>query len=136
MYIFDCKLFNHSVTLPTPTVSGQDTSMWTLTSPDGSRVEGYVVEFECGVRSITFVERCMSVSTSGGTGRVATNVSCFGGLGQLYRVKVWAVSGPNISQALNFGTGVQCREEGRRTAMHVVNMYACLYIYIIYTTSF
>ena len=26
----------------------------------------------------------MSVSASGGTGRVATNVSCFGGLGQLY----------------------------------------------------
>ena len=40
----------------------------------------------------------MSVSASGGTGQVATSVSCFGGLGQLYRVKVWAVSGPNISQ--------------------------------------
>ena len=40
----------------------------------------------------------MSVSASGGTGRVATSVSCFGELGQLYRVKVWAVSGPNISQ--------------------------------------
>ena len=32
----------------------------------------------------------MNVSTSGRTGRVATSVSCFGGLGQLYRVKVWA----------------------------------------------
>ena len=32
----------------------------------------------------------MRVSVSGGTGRVATSVSCFGGLGQLYRVKVWA----------------------------------------------
>ena len=40
----------------------------------------------------------MSVSASGGTGRVVTSVSSFGGLGQLYRVKVWAVSGPNISQ--------------------------------------
>ena len=32
----------------------------------------------------------MSVSASGETGRVATSVSCFGRLGQLYRVKVWA----------------------------------------------
>ena len=41
----------------------------------------------------------MSVmSNSGGTGRVAIDESCFGGLGQLYRVKVWAVSGHNISQ--------------------------------------
>ena len=136
MYIFDSKVFIPSVTLPTPTVSGRDTSLWTLTSPDGSRVKRYIVEFECRVRNITFVEKYMSVSASGGTGRVATNVSCFGGLGQLYRVKVWAVSGPNISQALVFVTGVQCREEGRRAAMHVVNMYACLYIYNIYTTSF
>ena len=72
--------------------------MWTLTSPDGSRVERYIVEFECSVRNITFVEKYMSVSASGGTGRVATSVSCFGQLGQLYRVTVWAVSGPNISQ--------------------------------------
>ena len=43
----------------------------------------------------------MSVSASGGTGQAATSASCFGGLGQLYRVKVWAVSGPNISRALN-----------------------------------
>ena len=42
----------------------------------------------------------MTVSASGGTGRVATSVSCFGGLGQLYRVKVWAVSEPNIRPAL------------------------------------
>ena len=40
----------------------------------------------------------MSIRSSGGTGQVATTVSCFGGLGQLYRVKVWAVSGPNISR--------------------------------------
>ena len=41
----------------------------------------------------------MSVSaTSEGSGRVARDVSCFGGVGQLYRVKVWAVSGHNISQ--------------------------------------
>ena len=71
--------------------------MWTLTSPDGSQVERYIVEFECRVRNMTFVEKYKSVSASGGTGRVATNVSCFGGLGQLYRVKVWAISGPNIS---------------------------------------
>ena len=88
----------HAVTPPTPTVSGRNTSMWTLASPDGSQVERYIVEFECRVRNITFVEKYMSVSASGGTGRVATSVSCFGGLGQLYRVKVWAVSGPNISR--------------------------------------
>ena len=41
----------------------------------------------------------MSVmSNDEGSGRVARDVSCFGGLGQLYRVKVWAVSGHNISQ--------------------------------------
>ena len=98
MYMFDCKVFNPSVTLPTPTVSNQDTSMWTLMSPDSSRVERYIVEFECTVRNITFIEKYMSVSGSGGTGRVAITVSCFGGLGQLYRVKAWAVSGPNISR--------------------------------------
>ena len=59
--------------------------MWTLTSPDGSLVERYIVEFECRVQNITFVEKYMSVNASGGTGRVATSVSCFGGLGQLYR---------------------------------------------------
>ena len=69
------------------------------------------------MRSITFVEKYMSVSASGGIGRVATNVSCFGGLGQLYRVKVWAVSGPNISRALNCTPDGQCREkEGGREA--------------------
>ena len=61
-------------------------------------MERYIVEFECRVQNITFVEKYMSVSASGGTGQVATSVSCFGGLGQLYRVKVWAVSGPNISR--------------------------------------
>ena len=120
--MFDCKVFIPSVTLANPTVSGQDASVWTLTSPDGSQVERYIVEFECRVRNITFVEKYMSVSASGGTGRVATNVSCFGRLGELYRVKVWAVSGSNISRALVFVTGGQCREEGRRALMHVVNM--------------
>ena len=91
--------------------------MWTIVSPDGSRVERYIVEFECSVRSITFVEKYMSVIASGGTGRVATNVSCFGGLGQLYRVKVWAVSGPNISRALVSIPDGQCREEGGRCTM-------------------
>ena len=88
----------------------------THTSPDGSQVERYIVEFECRVRNITFVEKYMSVSASGGTGRVATSVSCFGGLGQLYRVKVWAVSRPNISQALDCTTNGQCREERGETS--------------------
>ena len=109
--------------------------MWTLTSPDGSQVERYIVEFECRVRSITFVEKYMSVSASGGTGRVATSVSCFGGLGQLFRVKVWAVSGPNISRQpavklVNISPALvchipdgQCREEEGemiQTQRHVV----------------
>ena len=93
MFLLD--YFWSPVTLPTPTVSAWNTSMWTLTSPDGSQVERYIVEFECSVRNMTFVEKYMSVSASGGTGQVATSVSCFGGLGQLYRVKVWAVSGAN-----------------------------------------
>ena len=114
MNMLDCEMFNLTVTLPTPTVSGRDTSMWTLTSPDGSQVERYIVEFECRVRNITFVEKSVSFSASGGTGRVATSVSCFGGLGQLYRVKVWTVSGPIISRAMVCVTGGQCREEGRR----------------------
>ena len=113
--MFDCKMPVPSVTLPTPTVSGLDTSMWTLTSRDGNQVERYIVEFECRVRNITFVEKYMSVNASGGTGGVVINVSCFGGLGQLYRVKVWAVSGPNISPALLCATDGQCREkEGGR----------------------
>ena len=107
--IYVCMSSSHS--LPTPTVSGRDTSVWTLTSPDGSRVERYIVEFECRERNIMFVEKYMSVSASGGTGRVATNVSCFGGLGQLYRVKAWAVSGPNISPALVCTPDGQYREE-------------------------
>ena len=119
-YIFDYILLPPPVTLTAPTVSGRDASMWTITSPDGSRVDRYIVEFECRVRNITFVEKAMSVSASGGTGRVATNVSCFGGLGQLYRVKVWAVSGPNISPALVCIPDGQCSEEedGRDSRMH------------------
>ena len=72
-----------------------------------------------------FVEKYMSVTASGGTGRVATNVSCFGGLGQLYRVKVWAVSGPNISPALVRTTDGQCREEGGK-ALLVALQYECM----------
>ena len=68
----------------------------------------------------------MSVGASGGIGRVATSVSCFGGLGQLYRVKVWAVSGPNISPALVCVPDGQCREEegGRiQTQRHVLLVF-------------
>ena len=55
----------------------------------------------------------VSVSASGGTGRIATHIACFGGLGQLYSVKVWAVSGPNISQqAQDCISDGQCRKEG------------------------
>ena len=129
-----------SVILGTPNASGRETSMWNFTSPDGSRVERYIVEFECRVRSITFVEKYTSVSLSGGTGRVATSVSCFGGLGQLYRVKVWAVSGPNISRALACITpDKQCREEGRSysrpcstSLCGMVNMHN-IYQYIVIT---
>ena len=55
----------------------------------------------------------MSVSASGGTGRVATSVSCFGGLGQLYRVKVWSVS---VDQASvnNFGIAYQMGSAERK----------------------
>ena len=86
-----------TASLPSPMIHTR-AGEWTFTSPDGSQVEKYIVEFECRVRNITFVEKYMSViPNSGGTGG-AKNVSCFGGLGQLYRVKVWAVSGHNISQ--------------------------------------
>ena len=64
----DHIMFLPPVTLPTPIVSGRNTSIWTLTSPDGSRVERYIVEFECRVRNITLVEKYMSVNASGGTG--------------------------------------------------------------------
>ena len=66
---------------------------------------------------------------------IETNVSCFGGLGQLYRVKVWAVSGPNISRALVFVTGVQWREEDRRATMYAVNMLCMLIRYLLYRFS-
>ena len=121
--------------------------MWTLTSPDGSRVERYIVEFECRVRNITFVEMYMSVNASGETGRVAINVSCFGGLGQLYRVKVWAVSGPNISPALVCLPDGQCREEegGRDAYMHSSKRYSSMrirfrqistHMFVLYTCTY
>ena len=129
--MFDYMLPHPPVTLAAPTVSGHDTSMWTLTSPDDSRarVERYIVEFECRVRNVTFVETYMSVSASGGTGRVAISVSCFGGLGQLYRVKVLAVSGPNISRAMVCATCGQCRKEGGPCfvyAIIILNGHHCL----------
>ena len=116
--------------LATPTVSGRDSSIWTLTSPDGSRVERYIVEFGCRVRNIIFVEKYMSVSANGGTGQVATSVSCFGGLGQLYRVKVWAVSGSNISRTLVCRLDGQCREEegGRQFLTAIVDLAAMAFV--------
>ena len=136
--VFDHMIFHPPVTLPTPTVSARDNTVWTLTSPDGSRAERYIAEFECSVRNITFVEKYISVSASGGTGRVATNASCFGGLGQLYRVKVWAVSGPSISRALVCIPDGQCREEGgKHTMTFSVSDYCsicgdCQHIYIVW----
>ena len=132
IYNFNLFLRNHSndsphgVILATPTVSTQDALMWwNVTSLDGSLVERYIVEFRCRVRNITFVEKYMSVSASEGTGQIATSASCFGGLGQLYRVKVWAVSGPNISQALVCLPDGQCREEGKREAMTCSHTDCC-----------
>ena len=109
--------FEHLSTaaLPTPAIN-TSTGEWTLTSSE-SGVERYIVEFECSVRNIIFVEKYMSVSDNGGTGRVSMNESCYGGQGQLYRAKVWAVSGRNISRqpAVRCLTpDGQCSEEGRR----------------------
>ena len=83
--------------------------------------------------NMTFVEKYMSVSASGGTGRVATSVSCFGGLGQLYRVKVWAVSGPNISPALVCTPDGQCREEGGR---RIIGAWPVLFLSIVVECMF
>ena len=72
----------------------------------------------------------MSVNASGGTGRVATSVSCFGGLGQLYRVKVRAVSGPNISRALVCTPDRQCSEEegGGQFLTAIVDLAAMAFV--------
>ena len=109
-----------------PHVSVQNT-MWTFTSPDGSQVERYIVEFECRVRNITFVEKYMSVApNSKGIARVGKETSCFGGLGQLCRVKVWAVGGHNISHqpAVRCLTpDGQCREGRRHTLKSSVTFY-------------
>ena len=91
---------------------------WTFTSPESGQ-KRYIVEVECIVQNITFVQKYISVSANGvGTGRVAIDESCFGGLGQLYRVKVWAVSGHNISQQPAVRCLIpdgQCREGKRCT---------------------
>ena len=69
-------LFYSLGSLPTPIIRNLGNTAWNFTSPDGSRVEKYIIEFECRVRNMTFVEKYVSVSASGGTGRVATSVPC------------------------------------------------------------
>ena len=121
LYIIPLHLFPiiKTDTLPRPSLRRDSTGELRIVSRDDSAVERYIVEFECRVRNMTFVEKYMSVSASGGTGRVATSVSCFGGLGQLYGVKVWAVSGPNISQAVMcLIPDRQCAEEGTYANIH------------------
>ena len=116
-----------TASLPTPIIH-TSAGVWTFTSPESGR-KRYIVEVECSVRNITFVEKYMSVSAnSEGSGRVAIDESCFGGLGQLYRVKVWAVSGHNISQqpAVRCLTpDGQCREGKRCTRTCSVSVYCC-----------
>ena len=83
------------------------------------------------MRNMTFVVKYMSVSARGRTARVATSVSCFGGLGQLYRVKVWAVSGPNISRqpaVKCFTPHGQCREEGGRCTRYTIVLLTMIYV--------
>ena len=98
-------------------------------------MERYIAEFECSVRNITFVEKYTTVSANGGgTGRVANKTSCFGGLGQLYRVKVWAVSGHNISQqpaVICLSADGQC-SEGRS---HTLKSSVTFYFFVKLSTS-
>lgn len=81
-----------------PTLSGQNTTEWIIESLDASQVDRYIIECECSVRGIIIAQKYLSINVNGGTGRVAISVSCYGGLGQLYTVKVWAVRGNSISQ--------------------------------------
>ena len=101
---------------------GINTGEWTIASPDGSQVKKYIVALECSVRNITFVVKylLLSANANGGSGHAAMSAPCFGGLGQLYRLKVWAVSGHNISHqpAVKCLTpDGQCKREGRRHTM-------------------
>ena len=83
---------------------------------------------------MTFVEKYVSASASGGSGRVATSASCSGGLGHLYSVKVWAVNGPSISRqpaVKCLAPDGQCQEEGGRQ-IRIFYQYFRLYsVYVM-----
>ena len=113
-------LFYSLGSLPTPIIRNLGNTEWSFTSPNGSRVKKYIIEFECRVQNMTFVEKSeyVSVSARERAGRVATSASCFGRIGQLYKVKVWAVSGASISRrpaVKCLSPDGQCIEGGRQT---------------------
>ena len=106
--------------LPTPIIHAS-AGKWTFTSPDVSQVKRYIIEFECSVRNMTFVEKYTSVSANRGRSGVARNVLCFGELGQLCKVIVWAVSGHNISQQ----PAVRCLTADRQCSKGRMHTWTC-----------